>query len=293
MLCTFEGCVNTQHSRGLCKSHYKQQWLGKPLKTLQRQYRNLTPIIRFKKYVRIDPETQCWEWLAHRHVHSGYGLFALDGRMQRAHRVAWLLFKGPIPADPRHKYNTLGVLHHCENKACVNPDHLFLGTQRDNARDAIRKGWQPGNCGEQHHRARLSAAQVYAIRAAKLPRRLLAETYGVSVATIKDIRSRRSWRHLPEEPMNVILTQHGSVPSPDPPAEGVVMAEAPDFPRIYYSAEEPTGRIFQSQEELTAAGGTWFKTPTEAADAAAKAPAAPPAQAPAADDDPHTPRSRR
>ena len=71
------------------------------------------------------------------------------------------------------------------------------------------------------------------------------------------------------------------------------MAEAPDFPRIYYSVEEPTGRIFQTQEELTAAGGTWFKTPTEAADAAPKTPAPPAPPAPPAEDDPHTPRSRR
>lgn len=73
------------------------------------------------------------------------------------------------------------------------------------------------------------------------------------------------------------------------------MSEAPDFPRIYYSAEEPTGRIFQSQEELTAAGGTWFKTPTEAAEAAPKAPAppAPSHEAPSIDEGGSAPRSRR
>ena len=93
---------------------------------------------------------------------------------------------------------------------------------------------------------------------------------------------------------NVILTHHGAVPVPAPPPEGAVMAEAPDFPRIYYSAEEPTGRIFQSQEELTAAGGTWFKTPAEAADAAAQAPPTPPpVPAPRLEDDPPTRRSHR
>ena len=72
--------------------------------------------------------------------------------------------------------------------------------------------------------------------------------------------------------MNVILTQHGSVSLPAPPHEGDdPMADAPDFPRIYYAAEEPTGRIFESQDEISAAGGTWFKTPAEAADAAATA----------------------
>lgn len=68
------------------------------------------------------------------------------------------------------------------------------------------------------------------------------------------------------------------------------MADAPDFPRIYYAAAEPTGRIFESQEELRAAGGTWFKTPAEAADAAAKAQA--PESTPT-DEGSSVPRSRR
>lgn len=73
------------------------------------------------------------------------------------------------------------------------------------------------------------------------------------------------------------------------------MADAPDFPRIYYAAEEPTGRIFESQEELSAAGGTWFKTPAEAADAAAKAatPPAAPHESPTSDEGSSAPRSRR
>lgn len=72
---------------------------------------------------------------------------------------------------------------------------------------------------------------------------------------------------------NVILTSHGSVSLPDPPAEGAVMPDAPDFPRIYYSATEATGRIFDTKADLDAArsDGPWFKTPTEAVDAAAKA----------------------
>lgn len=94
---------------------------------------------------------------------------------------------------------------------------------------------------------------------------------------------------------NVILTNHGSVSLPDPPPEGdVLMSEAPDFPRIYYSADEPTGRIFQTHEELTAAGGTWFKTPAEAADAAAKATEPAPApESPPSDEGSSAPRSRR
>ena len=95
---------------------------------------------------------------------------------------------------------------------------------------------------------------------------------------------------------NVILTNYGAVSLPAPSLEGETpMAEAPDFPRILYSAAEPTGHLFDSQAdyEAASAAGPWFKTPGEVADAAPKAPAPAPAPAPAADDDPHTPRSRR
>lgn len=90
---------------------------------------------------------------------------------------------------------------------------------------------------------------------------------------------------------NVILTSYGSVSLPAPPPEGEPpMADAPPFPRIYYHPTEPS-RIFESQEELRAAGAGWVKTPTEAADAAAKA--ATPAPLPSAEEDAPPPRSRR
>ena len=67
--------------------------------------------------------TGCWEWLGGKND-KGYGRYLslpwkAQTRAQLAHRAAWLLFHGPIPADERHKYKTYGVLHHCDNKACV------------------------------------------------------------------------------------------------------------------------------------------------------------------------------
>ncbi len=81
------------------------------------------------------PEHGCWEWRAALHEH-GYGIMGKGPRsagLIRAHRVSWLLFNGPIPDD-------LEVLHHCDNPKCVRPDHLFLGTQKDNIHDCISKG---------------------------------------------------------------------------------------------------------------------------------------------------------
>lgn len=89
----------------------------------------LTPEERF--WAKVEKGPDCWEWKAFRN--KGYGKFTYNGRMYLAHRLSWILTNGPIP-------DGLGVLHSCDNPPCVNPDHLFLGTQLDNMRDASNKG---------------------------------------------------------------------------------------------------------------------------------------------------------
>lgn len=89
----------------------------------------MTPVERFLKL--IHKTRTCWFWIGCLSG-RGYGKFKL-GNLMEAHRAAWLLFKGPIP-------NGMQVLHHCDTKQCVNPAHLFVGTQIDNMRDAISKG---------------------------------------------------------------------------------------------------------------------------------------------------------
>jgi hypothetical protein len=75
----------------------------------------------------------CWPWAAATQKVSGYGLVNVDGAIRLAHRVSWTLAKGPIP-------DGLDVLHHCDYRPCVRPEHLFLGTDLDNQRDAVEKG---------------------------------------------------------------------------------------------------------------------------------------------------------
>ena len=81
---------------------------------------------------KVDKTGECWIWTAYTKT-DGYGQFKFDGKMRGAHRMAWLLTNGEIP-------DGMLVCHTCDNPSCVNPNHLFLGTNQDNADDKMNKG---------------------------------------------------------------------------------------------------------------------------------------------------------
>ena len=146
---------------------------------------------RFWSKVNITKD--CWLWTAGIDK-DGYGKFAVGGkgtqRHFRSHRLSWYLSTGHMPN------NSELVLHKCDVPNCINPDHLFLGDQKDNIRDAIAKGRHSVLPGTDHPRSKLTEDQVIAIRSSQDSDKVLATNYKVSKSTIQNIRSNRQWRHL-------------------------------------------------------------------------------------------------
>ena len=146
---------------------------------------------RFWSKVQRCADSECWPWLAHRSA-RGYGRIAIGRRSVGAHRVAWTITNGPIPSG---KF----ILHHCDNPPCVNPLHLYVGTQADNVRDREERHRRVDPTGELHGRAKLTAAAVRTIReraATGETHRLLASEFGVVESAIFKIVHRQNWRFL-------------------------------------------------------------------------------------------------
>lgn len=145
---------------------------------------------RLLSKVKINETTGCWEWTANR-MRNGYGLFWFIDRKRPAHRVSYELHCGPIP-DGMH------TLHHCDNRACINPAHLFIGTNADNMADKVSKGRQHRLKGIASGRAKLTEADVMTIRSSVgLTQREIGERFGITNQQVSSIRSGKRWSHLP------------------------------------------------------------------------------------------------
>jgi hypothetical protein len=145
----------------------------------------------------------CWPWKGSRL--GEYGGFCWKRKNVGAHRVAWILTNGEPPDDKPN------ILHRCDNPPCCNPAHLFPGTLADNANDMHSKGRFPVRRGDRHwsrlhpekrprgetiNTAKLTTADVAAIRLSAESSPRLAVRYGVNRTLIWQIRTRKIWRHV-------------------------------------------------------------------------------------------------
>lgn len=136
------------------------------------------------------PFTHCWDWQGYVNP-VGYGKLTHKGKTYRAHRLAWQFFHGNDIPDG------MVVFHTCDNRRCVNPYHLELGTQADNMTDKAAKGRQ--HRGENHPRTSITEDQVRQIRALSasgLSNSKIARHLNVSASSVKHILQGNSWRHV-------------------------------------------------------------------------------------------------
>lgn len=151
------------------------------------------------KYIPV-PESGCWIWTACC-CSSGYGKIGVGSAVERAHRVSWVIHNGPIPEG--NGYHGTCVLHRCDVPACVNPDHLFLGTIADNISDMMAKGRRGDTAlqGTAHGMSKLSSVDAIKIFNDPRVQTDIALAYEISQTTISKIKRREHWatkRYFPE-----------------------------------------------------------------------------------------------
>lgn len=137
------------------------------------------------------PNGECLEWIG-RPNSSGYGRLMIGGKQQLAHRLSWQFHFGRIPAG-------LCVLHRCDNPPCVNPAHLFLGTQIENIADRTAKGRTSRHRGELRHNAKLTNAAVVDIHLRRMrgeSTRSIAALHAIPQTYVYVIVKGKSWPHM-------------------------------------------------------------------------------------------------
>lgn len=173
-------CGKKVKARKLCETCYSRHQKAGTLDKF--------PHLTLQEYLDaiIEKTNSCWLWNGTRTT-EGYGVLHLKKKMIPAHRFMFERCVRTIPGG-------LLVRHKCDNPPCVNPDHLELGTPKDNSRDAIERGQQPR--GERQGAAKLTTADIVKIRADTRSLAQIAADFGVSFTNIHKIKKRQSWKHV-------------------------------------------------------------------------------------------------
>lgn len=148
--------------------------------------------VRFMTHVSVGHgRGECWAWSGNR-PDGRYGHFSINGAIVKAHRWMYQFLNGPIPEG-------LVVRHRCDNPACVNPQHLDIGTPAQNAADMVERGRNDNRKGERHPLAQVSASAVLMIRREAANGRTqsaIAKEFGISRQQVGKIIRRDNWGHI-------------------------------------------------------------------------------------------------
>jgi hypothetical protein len=146
-----------------------------------------------KEITWVVNDRSCWICTSHYKDYDGYPRKWINGKKQKISRIFYEKYKGLIPQG-------MHVLHTCDTPACINPDHLWLGTHYENMQDMAKKGRTAHlireQNGEKNHMAKLTESQVLEIRSMSGFQREIAQKYGISRQIVSDIKNYRKWKHL-------------------------------------------------------------------------------------------------
>jgi len=192
-LCAIVSCEKKHEGHGLCNTHNSRNKIhGDALKKFAR---SMTAKERLLSSVNtIDPNS-CWEWLKRINL-GGYGSIGINGKTCLAHRISYEIFKDKIP-------DNMLVCHSCDNRKCINPDHLFLGTYKDNCQDMIKKGRNRLPIGKDHWHFN-NGIKLCKNNVIKIKEKLkngtsalkIALEFNVTSHTIYGIKNGKTWRHV-------------------------------------------------------------------------------------------------
>ena len=153
----------------------------------------ITDKVKERFWSKVNKTEGCWEWVGS-YSNIGYGHFKYNYKVYKAHRFSFILHYN---RDITHK---MCILHSCDNRKCVNPDHLREGTQLDNMRDMVERNRCNALKGNNHAQAKLTDKQVINIRelyaAGGITQQQLANQYTVSRVYISDLIHKKTWKHI-------------------------------------------------------------------------------------------------
>lgn len=189
-MCTVNLCDRPLYALGFCHMHYQRNSrYGDPLGGVKN---HASPSERFWRFV--EKTDGCWNWIGNKA--SGYGRFSIGSKKEGyflAHRFSWELHNNAKIPDG------MFVMHKCDNPQCTNPDHLMLGTPKENTQDMIAKGRKKTvvSVGKENGKSLLDEEKVRFIRSSDLSHAALSRLLNVSTGCIRGVRIGRTWSHVP------------------------------------------------------------------------------------------------